>query len=106
MYVCWKHIAESAAAQYGAVHGLPRPYSGHMSFADWGPPPDRMDGPVLLVFLRDATHLPEQFSDCREVGEIDNGVDLDNEEQGSPVVLCDGPHRPWSQLWSNLTHFY
>jgi len=92
--------------RYGGAHGLPKPYSGHMSFADWGPPPDRMDGPVLLVLFAEATDLPTHFTGCREVVEVDNGYDLDNEEQGAPVMLCDGPGRPWSQLWPDLRHYY
>ena len=92
--------------RYGGEHGLPKPQSGHMSLADWGPPPDRMDGPVLLVLLSEATHLLTHFTGCREVVEVDNGVDLDNEEQDAPVMLCDGPRRPWSQLWPDLRHYY
>jgi 4-amino-4-deoxy-L-arabinose transferase-like glycosyltransferase len=91
--------------RYGGAHGLPKPQSGHMSFAEWGPPPDSMDGPVLLVHMTEAD-VERHFTGCRQVGEVDNGHDLDNEEQGAVIALCDGPSRPWSELWPDLRRFY
>ena len=95
-----------ALDRYGPGHGLPAPYSGHMSFADWGPPPDSADGPVLLVHQAGGAALERAFTGCREVGRVDNGLDLDNEEQGSLIVLCSSPSRPWSTLWPSLRQFY
>ena len=40
----------------------------------------------------------------RQVATIDNGVDLDNDEQGQPVCLCLGPRQPWTSLWPKLRH--
>jgi len=91
--------------RYGGAHGLPKPQSGHMSFAEWGPPPDSMDGPVLLVHVTEAD-IERHFTGCRQVGEVDNGHDLDNDEQGAVIALCDGPSRPWSELWPDLRRFY
>ncbi|HEY6737993.1 MAG TPA: hypothetical protein VI076_04020, partial [Actinopolymorphaceae bacterium] len=94
-----------AVALYGPEHGLPRPYSGHMSYADWGPPPDEADGPVLLV-VQEGTRSTDPFTDCREVARVDNGEAVDNEEQGAAVLVCAGPPRSWSTLWPDLRHFY
>lgn len=91
-----------AIEQYGAEHGLPQPYSGHMSYEDWGPPPDSSNGPVLLVGWR----TPSQFTGCREVAKHDNGLDVDNDEQGVPLLLCAGTTGPWSQIWPSLRIFY
>jgi 4-amino-4-deoxy-L-arabinose transferase-like glycosyltransferase len=96
-----------AIAEYGPEHGLPAPYSGHMSYADWGPPPDSSDGPVVLVQHPDAgRRLESQFTGCRQVATIDNGKDIDPEEQGGAISLCDRPAKPWSQLWPALRRFY
>ncbi|WP_394435822.1 ArnT family glycosyltransferase [Streptomyces sp. SGAir0957] len=95
-----------ALARYGPARGLPVPYSGHMSYADWGPPPDAANGPVLLVRMADASGIDRHFTGCRTVARVDNGHDLDNEEQGAAIVLCDGAARRWSALWPSLHHAY
>jgi 4-amino-4-deoxy-L-arabinose transferase-like glycosyltransferase len=95
-----------AIAKYGPDHGLPVPYSGHMSFADWGPPADSQNGPVLLIEQgRDEQH-ESHFTDCQQVGKVDNGVGVDNEEQGAAIVLCSGTTKPWSSLWPELRRYY
>lgn len=95
-----------AIDHYGPDHGLPAAYSGHMSYADWGPPPDSADGPVLLVRQAGGRGAERFFTGCREVARVDNGVGVDNEEQGSVVALCSGTVEPWSTLWPRLRHFY
>ncbi|MEV6973068.1 glycosyltransferase family 39 protein [Kitasatospora sp. NPDC093806] len=95
-----------ALAAYGPVRGLPAPYSGHMSLADWGPPPDRLDGPVLLVHPDGFPGAERHFTDCRVVARVDNGHGVPNQEQHAPVLLCSGTDRPWSVLWPELRHYY
>ncbi|MFJ5921878.1 ArnT family glycosyltransferase [Kitasatospora sp. NPDC092948] len=95
-----------ALARYGGAYGLPAPYSGHMSFADWGPPPDSATGPVLLIRPAPYPEVERAFTGCHEVARVDNGHGLANEEQHAPVLLCAGPVEPWSQLWPRLRHFY
>ncbi|GAA2740307.1 glycosyltransferase family 39 protein [Kitasatospora cinereorecta] len=94
-----------ALAHYGPALGLPTPYSGHMSLADWGPPPPGTDGPVLLVHPAGRSHLERSFTGCRTLARVDNGQGVDNHEQGAEVVLCDGPHQPWPELWPQLRRY-
>lgn len=96
----------SAIEHYGPEHGLPRPYSGHMSYADWGAPPDTMTGPVLLVGYPSDSDVHGYLPGCHVVATIDNGIGLKNEEQGKVVSLCPTPGQPWSRIWPNLRHFY
>lgn len=94
-----------AIERYGPGLGLPQPYSGHMSYADWGPPPDTLRGPVLLVGPA-GEDTPDAFTACRVVASHDNGLGVDNDEQGTRVRLCAGTTAPWSRLWPRLRHFY
>ncbi|MEV7024501.1 glycosyltransferase family 39 protein [Kitasatospora sp. NPDC093558] len=95
-----------ALARYGARYGLPAPQSGHMSFADWGPPPDSADGPVLLLHPAPYPEVERAFTGCHEVARVDNGHGLANGEQHAPVLLCTGTVAPWSKLWPRLRHYY
>lgn len=95
-----------AIERYGPERGLPAPHSGHMSYADWGPPPDARNGPVVLVGGTADPVVQRVFNGCRVVTRHDNGIDLDNEEQGTPVALCTGPTVPWSRVWPELRHYY
>jgi 4-amino-4-deoxy-L-arabinose transferase-like glycosyltransferase len=93
-----------ALARYGPEHGLPAPYSGHMSDADWGPPPDSATGPVLVV--HQSAEVGPYLSGCHEVGRVNTGRNVDNQEQGAHITLCAGTTEPWSAVWPHLRHYY
>ncbi|MFD0274356.1 glycosyltransferase family 39 protein [Kitasatospora sp. NPDC127111] len=95
-----------ALARYGPALGLPGPYSGHMSLADWGPPPDGSNGPVLLIHPDEYPAVERHFTGCRVVARVDNGHGVPNQEQHAPVLLCAGTTAPWSVLWPQLRHYY
>ena len=95
-----------AVERYHGELGLPVPYSGHMSYADWGPPADEMSGPVVLVGEFSSAEADRFFAGCERVTEIDNGHDVENDEQGTDVRLCAGPVEPWSRMWPDLRRFY
>ena len=62
---------------------------------------DGVDGPVVLVGYAQA---PDWAVGCRPVAVVDNGVDVDNEEQGGLVQVCDGPRGSWAEVWDEVTH--
>ena len=76
-----------AIARYGPRLGIPRAYSGHNAFWRFGRPPDGAR-PIIVVGYHDPAALRGSFSGCTLSARIDNGVDLDNEEQGAPVWTC------------------
>ena len=92
-----------AIAHFGPARGLPYPFSGHNGWALWGPPPDG-DNVVLLVGL-DRYAAAAAFTGCSIRARIDNGVGLNNDEQGRLVWVCTGERRPWSLLWRSLRHY-
>jgi 4-amino-4-deoxy-L-arabinose transferase-like glycosyltransferase len=95
-----------AIDHYGPAHNLPTPYSGHMSFYDWGPPPDTQTGPVLLVEQEPTQYYESRLGTCHQIGTVNTGHSVDNEEQGTHLTLCTGPTEPWSTLWPSLRRYY
>jgi hypothetical protein len=91
-----------AVGRYGPALGLPAVYSGQNQLAKQATPPSSAN---VVVFvggqLDDATPL---FDSCQVVGRLDNGVDVDNEEQGEPVAICRGPIGGWTSIWPRLKH--
>ena len=75
-------------------------FSGHNGYADWGPPPAGLTGPVVLVGYDPA---PGWAVGCRAVAAVDNGVGVDNEEQGGTVQVCDGPRGSWADVWDEVS---
>lgn len=91
-----------AIARYGADHGLPQPVSGHNHLHRLGRPADDV-GSVVVVGGQ-TVWVDRFFDTCTGVGVLDNGVGVDNEEQGLPVLVCTGPQEPWPRLWERFAH--
>jgi 4-amino-4-deoxy-L-arabinose transferase-like glycosyltransferase len=89
-----------AIDRYGGAFGLPRAYSAHNAFARFGIPPDD-DGPVIVLGYQNPS---TDFSGCRIAATIDNGADVDNEEQGGSVFVCTKPRVRWAVLWKQIDH--
>ena len=91
-----------AIERYGPERGLPQPYSGHNAYADWGPPPDGA-APVITVGLT-PSQMAAHLEGCVVRARIENSEGIENDEEGQPVMVCDGPRRPWSEEWPDLRH--
>ncbi|MGH2857042.1 MAG: glycosyltransferase family 39 protein [Solirubrobacteraceae bacterium] len=92
-----------ALAHFGPALGLPYPHSGHNAWWLWGPPPDQDTSAILVGLYR--AQAATDFTGCRLRARIDDGVGLNNQEQGTPVLACTGERRPWSALWPSLRHY-
>lgn len=96
-----------ALDRYGPALGLPPAFSPHMSYFAWGPPPDASRGPVLLLAQPAAgDQVTRHLVGCRQVGSVDNGLGIDNEEQDAVLTLCRRTTQPWSRLWPTLRRYY
>lgn len=62
------------------------------------------DDSTTVVFVGGEYDLARTLFTCRVVARLDNGVDVDNEEQGEPVAVCTDPRLPWPTLWDRLHH--
>ena len=81
--------------------GLPPVYSGHNSYWSWGPPSDDRTTVVHVGDWRPGD-WSQFFVDCRDVAHIDNGLGIENGEQGKAVSVCTGLRRPWAEMWPGL----
>jgi hypothetical protein len=91
-----------AIARYGRAHGIPRAYSGHNAFWRFGRPPDGARPIIVVGYYHHREALRGEFRGCVLSGRIDNGVALDNEEQGAPIWTCETTTEAWSRLWPRL----
>jgi len=90
-----------AIDRYGPGLGLPHAHSGHNAYGDWGSPPNG-SAPVVAVGL--PPRELAQLRTCRVAARIDNGLGVDNDEQGTRVLVCRGPVGSWSHVWPALRH--
>lgn len=87
----------------GHSHALPRAYSGHNGFSQWGQPPPADTSALVIGYDRPSDAAP-YFDQCRTLATVNDGVGLSNQEQGLPLMLCR-PTASWSALWPHLTHY-
>jgi len=87
----------------GAKLELPQAFSGHDGFSEWRIPPVT-DTRALLAGFNSAADAAPYFDRCHTLATVDNGVGLNNDEQGLPVMLCHLTS-PWTKLWPRLTHY-
>jgi hypothetical protein len=91
-----------AIDRYGASLGLPRAFSGHNAYGQWGPPPEAAT-PVVAVGFTVQT-ASEFLHDCRIAARIVNWAGIDNDEDGRLILVCGGPKGSWTTIWPELEH--
>ncbi|MEU4364413.1 glycosyltransferase family 39 protein [Promicromonospora sp. NPDC023987] len=91
-----------AVDRFGPDLGLPPAYSGHNQLWEYGPPPD--SATVALVLTESPGAWDDRFAECAVQGRLDNGVGVDNEEQGVPILVCRAPVGGWAAVWPELRH--
>jgi hypothetical protein len=89
-----------AIDRYGQAHGLPEAHSGHMGYWHWGLPPERAEVVVAVGFDRGT--LERAFADVTLAGRVDNGLGVDNDEQGAPIWVCERRVTSWEDLWDDF----
>jgi hypothetical protein len=51
------------------------------------------------------SYLRRFFNELEPVGRLDNGLDVDTEEQGHPLIIARGPKEPLPAMWRDLRHY-
>jgi hypothetical protein len=95
------------AANYGEAGAVDRfapalgpAYSGHNSYGTWGSPPEDVDTVIVIGYPEE--RLTRWFGQIDLAARVDNGVGLENEEQGAPVWVVTDRLAPWSEIWPDL----
>ena len=93
--------------QAGAIdrYGTARVFSGHNGYHGWGPPPDGSAPVIVVGFGDENAPVAQFFAGCVVRARIRTEDGLDNEENGTPVRVCSGPHGPWGEMWPMLERF-
>lgn len=91
-----------AIERFGAPYDLPTPHSGHNAYWWWGPPDDSAVE-VLTVGI-DREQLDRYCTEVESAGRIENGLGIDNDEQGAPMNICRGPRVPLAEIWPRIRH--
>jgi hypothetical protein len=93
-----------AIERFGPALGLPGAFSGHNSFWWWGPPAVARS---TTIWVGDASlsYLGRFWDSCSVARHIDNGLGVDNEEQGQAIWICRGQRRTWAAIWPELKHY-
>jgi hypothetical protein len=89
-----------AVAHYGPAVGLPQSYGVQNAYWDWGPPPS--DGAPVIAIGFSRPFAKEHFRDCRRAARIHDAAEIDNDENGEPVLVCSRPIGGWSEQWPKL----
>ncbi|HEY8728909.1 MAG TPA: glycosyltransferase family 39 protein [Acidothermaceae bacterium] len=93
-----------AMVKYGRADGLPAQiYSGQNALYYLARPPTSATVAVVVGIDNDQ-FVTSQFANCVERGKLNDGVDIDNEEQGRLIRVCRDPVLPWPQLWPRFRH--
>ena len=91
-----------AVDRYGPATDLPAVYSGQNQLADERMPPQSA---TVVVFVGGQyADARARFRTCAVEGHLDNGVDVDNEEQDEPIAVCRDPLEGWAHIWPKLRH--
>jgi hypothetical protein len=99
-----ENYGEAGAVQrYGEAFQLPPAYSGHNAFWLWGPPPTSTSTVIAVGFSHD--RLTRLFANVRLAGRLDNGHNVQNDEQHAPLSICQHPLKSWSQTWIQLRRY-
>ena len=91
-----------AVDRFGPDPGLPPAHSGHNQLWEYGPPP--ASATVALVVTEAPGAWGDRFAECAVQGQLDNGVGVDNEEQGVSILVCREPTGGWDAIWPELRH--
>jgi len=91
-----------AVDRYGSSYRLPSVYSAQNHLYYQAKPPQ--SATVAIVVGGQVSQARSLFGSCAETGRLDNGLGVDNEEQGQLIAVCRDPSGGWNNIWPQLRH--
>ncbi|MGO8958048.1 MAG: glycosyltransferase family 39 protein [Streptosporangiaceae bacterium] len=91
-----------AVDHFGPADGLPAAYSGHNAFWYWGPPPATATTAIVVGYARG------QLGFCGTVRlalTLNNHENVNDDEQGQPVWICQQLRASWQAIWPAQRYF-
>lgn len=92
-----------AVARYGPEYGMHRVYSAQNELYYQARPPE--SDQTAIVVGTDLDTLRKLFESCALADRLDNGLGVENQEQGEPVAICRDPAGGWSTVWPRMQHY-
>nr|WP_063817891.1 glycosyltransferase family 39 protein [Herbidospora sakaeratensis] len=81
----------------GPDRGLPRPYSPHRGYWNFGRP---SDGVTTVLYVGGTEEsLRRHFGAVRRAGTVEGRIGI---AIGTPIWVCERPLQPWSRLWPEM----
>jgi 4-amino-4-deoxy-L-arabinose transferase-like glycosyltransferase len=89
-----------AIDRFGADHGLPPAHSPHNHYWYFRQPTD--DTATVVAVRWPEERIGQWFDRCEQVAAVDNGLGVDNEVQGTPILVCRGLRGSWDEVWPDM----
>jgi 4-amino-4-deoxy-L-arabinose transferase-like glycosyltransferase len=93
-----------AIDRYGPAIGLPRAYSGHNNEWWWGPPQPSMGTTIFVGFDRPSS-LGSAFGQITRAATFSNPWGVDNDEEGTLILVGREQRAPWPVLWPDFRSY-
>jgi 4-amino-4-deoxy-L-arabinose transferase-like glycosyltransferase len=97
-----QNYGEAGAIERYAPEIASRVFSGHNSYWFFKAPSDDFRQAIVTG---DEAWLRQRCGSLETLTHLDNGLDVDNEEQGAAVYLCRDLPAPWSTSWRKWRHY-
>ena len=94
------NYGEAGAVQHYYPHDAGRVYAVQNAYWLWGPPPSRAQPVVAVGF--DPARLAPYFGSVNLVRRMDNGKQVDDDEQQASIRLCQQRTTAWPEIWAGL----
>ena len=92
-----------ALDRYGAGFGLPPAYSRHNAYHSVGAAPrERRPATSSSPWGCPSSRPAEFCGSLTAAGTVDNGLGVDNDEQGRTIWVCRDLTRGWAEVWPGL----